>query len=273
VTATRKTVRSVTAVGTGPAGVVLITQEGTVYRWTDGADDIEVVLRGRHTWGRMTLTPDGRRAALISYQDAHTTDLTVSRPSWTRQPAPVGLYMIQYDPDGSRLLATTLVGELRAIDPATMGSEVLRADAFDDQPAWSGAPPELAVSPDGSAVILRREMAFPRRATLRHVPIPVGKVVELRVPPWHRATSMAYSPDARFAVTAEAESGWVGFFEAASGKSLGFVRAVMEDLGWRSGQIEFAPGGTAVAVSYNTLGSDAGTTVAVWPWPDVSAIG
>jgi hypothetical protein len=272
VTSNRKTIRTVTAAGTGPLGVHLVTQEGTVYRWTDGADDIELLLRGRHAWGRTTLTPDGRRGALISYQEALTTDLTDPHPSWTRQPAPVGLYMVQYAPDGSRLLATTVVGELRALDPAMMESEVLRADAFDGQSAWSGAPPELAVAPDGSAVLLRREMAFPRRATLRHVPIPAGKVVELRVPTWHRATSMAYSPDGRFAVTAESESGWVGFFDTASGKSLGFVRAVMEDLGWRSGQIEFAPGGTAVAVPYNTLSNaDSGTTVAVWPWPDVTA--
>jgi hypothetical protein len=117
-------------------------------------------------------------------------------------------------------------------------------------------------------VLLRRESYYPRGLTVRHVPLPSGRVVELRLPDWHRPTALAYGADGRHAVTAEAEGGWVGFWDVASGKSLGFVRAVLEDLTWRGGQIEFAPDGRAVAVSYNTAHSSHGSTVAVWPWPD-----
>jgi hypothetical protein len=268
VTAKRKTTNTVMAVGTDAGGVTMVTQEGSVYRWAEGGNDVDIALPSRRAWARVTMTPDGHRAALISYQDAYTADLTEPRPKWARQPAPEGLYVIQYAPDGSRLLATTVTGELRAVNPATMTSEVIRTDLLDGLPVGSGGPPECVVAPDGASVLVRRESYYPRRASVRHAPLPAGKMVEMRVPTWHRATSLAYSPDGKFAVTAESEGGWVGFFEVASGKSLGFVRAVLEDVAWRSGQIEFAPDGSAVAVSYNTGHTDHGGTVAVWPWPD-----
>ena len=264
----RKSVNYVMAVGTDPGGVTLAAQDGTVSRWREGADEAETLLSSRKTWGRVAMTPDGRRVALISYQDAYTADLTEPRPKWTRQPLPEGLYVIQYAPDGSRILATTVVGELRAVNPATMTSEVIRSDLCEGQAVGAGSPPEFVISRDGSSILVRRESYYPRGVSLRHMPIAGGKVVDLRVPDWHRATSFAYSPDGRFVVTAESEGGWVGFFDAASGKSLGFVRAVLEDKAWRSGQIEFAPDGGAVAVSYNTGHTDHGGTIAVWPWPD-----
>jgi hypothetical protein len=160
-------------------------------------------------------------------------------------------------------------GEIRAVNPDTMASAVIRSDAFEGLTGAYGPPVEMAAAPDGSAVLLRRESYYPRRVAVRHVPLPTGKVVELRVPDWYQPTTLAYTPDGRCAVTTEAEGGWVGFWEVATGKSLGFVRAVLEDLAWRGGEIEFAPDGSAIAVSYNTGHSDHGATVAVWPWPDV----
>jgi WD40 repeat protein len=222
-------------------------------------------------WGRVALTPDGSRVAMISYQFAFIADLTAARPRYVERPAPEGFSAIQFAPDGSRLLALTFHGEVRALNPNTLAAEVVRRDAFDGMPDGYGPPTEMAVSGTGSAVLLRRESYYPRRVSVRHVPLPTGKVVELHLPDWHRATTLAYSPDGRHAVTAESESGWVGFWDVASGKSLGFVRAVLEDLAWRSGQVEFAPDSSAVAVSYNTGHKEHGSTVAVWPWPEVLA--
>lgn len=269
VTARRKTSNSLVATASDAGGVTMVTQEGTVYHWAEGAADVAVVVAGRKCWGRVALTPDARRAALLAYQDAFTADLTEPRPRWAPHPPPNGLYAIQYAPDGSRLLATSVTGEVVEVNPDTMATAVVRGDLFAAEPPWSGPPPELAVSADGASVLVRRESYYPRRVAVRHVPLAGGKVTELRLPEWHRATTFGYSPDGKFAVTAESEGGWVGFFEIASGKSLGFVRAVLEDLSWRSGQIEFSPDGRAVAVSYNTGHSDHGSTIAVWPWPDV----
>jgi hypothetical protein len=70
-------------------------------------------------------------------------------------------------------------------------------------------------------------------------------------------------------VTAEAESGWVGFWELPSGKSLGFVRAVLEEQSSRSGQITFSPDASTIAVLYNSVDYQHGATIAVWPWPDM----
>ena len=64
--------------------------------------------------------------------------------------------------------------------------------------------------------------------------------------------------------------GWVGFWRLPSCRSLGFVRAVPEDPSWRGGQITFSPDGRAVAVLYSGFHQERGSTVAVWPWPDVA---
>jgi hypothetical protein len=176
---------------------------------------------------------------------------------------------MQWTPDGSRLLVMTYTGELRYVNLETMASELIRADAFQGLASGYGPPMEAAMTRDGSAVLVRRDRYYPSGSTIRHVPLPTGKVVELRLPPGHRPAAVGYSPDGRYAVTIEAETGWVGFFEAASGKSLGFVRAVMEGVGWRTGQIEFSPDGRVLAVSYSTGNAQQGSTIAVWPWPDV----
>ncbi|QJW94861.1 WD40 repeat domain-containing protein [Frigoriglobus tundricola] len=271
VTAKRRSVNHLAALGTSASGTVMVMQEGSAFRWRADSDEVEPVLFGRRMWGRVALTPDGSRVAVISYQFAYIADLTTARPRYIERPAPEGVSAVQFTSDGSRLLALTFQGEVRALNPNSLAAEVVRRDAFDGMPAGYGPPTEMAVSGDGSAVLLRRESYYPRRVCVRHVPLPAGKVVELRLPDWHRATTLAYSPDGRHAVTAESEGGWVGFWDLASGKSLGFVRAVLEDLAWRSGQVEFAPDGAAVAVSYNSAHKEHGSTVAVWPWPEVLA--
>ena len=58
----------------------MVMQEGSVFRWRADSDVVESVLSGRRMWGRVALTPDGSRVAMISYQSAHVADLTVARP-------------------------------------------------------------------------------------------------------------------------------------------------------------------------------------------------
>jgi hypothetical protein len=270
-TAKRKTaVNLVAATGRNETGVVMVLHEGSVFHWRADRNQLDQVLAGRQMWGRVAVPPDGSRVALVSYQRAFVADLTAARPKYVALEIREMYTAVQFAPDGSRLLATTASGDICAVDPETMASAVLRRDAFDGLPTGSGPPSELAVSADGSGVLVRREpYALRGRSAVRHVPLPAGAVVELRVPEWHRPTALAYSPDGRHAIMAEAGGGWVGFWETASGKALGFVRAVLEDRAWRCGQIGFAPDGRALAVSYNTGHHDHGSTVAVWPWPDV----
>jgi hypothetical protein len=272
VTAKRRSYSAVVATGRNAAGIVLGMQDGSVFRWRADRDEVEPVLAAQQRWGRVAVAPDGSRVALVSYQYAGTADLTADQPKYTQVTPTEYIFAFQFVPNGSRLLAATNQNEICAVHPDTMASTVLRRDAFDGLPNGYGPPVDLVVSNDGASVLVRRDSYSSRnRVTVRHVPLPTGKVVELRVPDWHRPTTMAYSPDGRHAVTAEADSGWVGFWEIASGKSLGFVRAVLEDKAWRSGQIEFAPDGRAVAVSYNSGYGANGSTIAVWPWPDVLA--
>src|SRR5262249_44644151 len=150
-------------------GVTLATQDGGVYRWREGADEVDTLLSSRKTWGRVAMTPDGHRVALLSYQHAYTADLTQPRPKWTRQPVPQGLHVIHYAPDGSRLLATTVAGELRTVNPVTMTTEVLRADLSASHEVAGGSLPEFVPSCDGSSVLVRRETYFPRNLSLRHM--------------------------------------------------------------------------------------------------------
>jgi hypothetical protein len=272
VTSKRKSFTTVAAAARDAGGVVLVLQEGSVYRWRADRDEVEQVLAGRQMWGRVAVPPDGSRAVLVSYQQAFLTDLTAAQPKYVTVPATEMLTALQFAPDGARLLAATTAGDLCAVHPETMASTVLRPNVYDGPTPGHGPLSDLAVAPDGTGVLVRRESYYPRgRTAVRHVPLAGGPAVDLRIPDWHRPTAMAYSPDGRHAVTGEAEGGWIGFWEVASGKSLGFVRAVLEDVAWRSGQIEFAPDGGALAVAYNTGHHSHGSTVAVWPWPDVLA--
>ncbi|MCI0702819.1 MAG: WD40 repeat domain-containing protein [Planctomycetia bacterium] len=270
-TSKRKTFNHIAAVATNESGTLLVLQEGTVLRWPVGGTDIEQVLAGRQQmWGQVALVPNsGSHVAVLSYDQSYTADLTEAKPHYESHARTEVFTTVQYAPDGSRLLAATYTGELRAVNPDTMTSEVIRRDAFDGMPAHLGPALDLIVSPDGGAVLVRRESYYPRRVSVRHIPLPTGTVTELRLPDWHRPTSQAFTPDGRHAVTAEAEGGWIGFWELPSGKSLGFVRAVLEEQSSRSGQIMFSPDASTIAVLYNSVDYLHGATIAVWPWPDM----
>lgn len=269
----RKSYNHVIAAASNAAGTTLVMQDGSVYRWGEGAEDIRPLIANRRPfWGRAALAPDGSRVALLGYQQAFNADLTAEQPRYAPCDTPEGLYALQYAPDGSRLLGVTFGGELHSVKPQTMRADVIRGDAFADLPGGYGPPIDMAQARDGSSVLISRQRSYPYRVTVRHVPLRAGAgIVTLDVPEWHRPTTLAYSPDGRHAVTAEGENGWVGFFGVATGKCLGFVRAVLEGNAWRSGQIEFSADGRALAVSYSAghYAHGHGSTVAVWPWPDV----
>ena len=264
----RKLGNLVIGMATTKTGAVVALHDGTVYRWQSGTRDLEIVLHSRRIWGRGALAPNGSRLTLLSYQQAFTADLTAAHPQYARRTAFEGFAALRYSPDGSRLLGTTYSGELKTLNVDRGTSDAVRRDAFDGLPGGFAAPTEFALASDGSGALVRRQSFYPSRVLVRHVPLEGGPTVDLKIPDWHQPTNLAYSPDGSYAITAEAESGWIGFWDVSNGKSLGFVRAVLEDLSWRGGQVEFSPGGEALAVAYNTGHSEHGTTIAVWPWPE-----
>jgi sugar lactone lactonase YvrE len=268
VQAKRKIVGYVAGLACDATATTVLYQDGTALRWEYETGETRALIGPHGTYGRGALAPDGSRAVFLSYMTSITVDLTAKRPEYARHD-PALYTAVAFAPDGKRLFATAQPGALVELNPETLSPTVLRPDPFDAAPQSYTAPGDIAVAPDGSAVLLRRDQWQPRRSLVRHVPLSGGRVVDLRVPDWHRPTAMAYSRDGGHAVTADSEGGWVGFWDVASGKSLGYVRAVLEDLAWRCGQVEFAPDGSAVAVSYNTGHHEHGSTLAVWPWPDV----
>jgi hypothetical protein len=268
VQAKRKSVGYVAGLACGATATTVLYQDGSAHRWDHETGETRALVAAHGTYGRGALAPDGSRAVFVSYLTSTTADLTAKRPEYVRHD-PTLHTALAFSPDAKKLYATAQAGALVELHPVTLASTVLRPDPFDGGPQTYTAPGDIAVAPDGSAVLLRRDQWQPRRSLVRHVPLNGGRTVDLRVPEWHRPTAMTYSRDAAHAVTADSEGGWVGFWEVASGKSLGYVRAVLEDLAWRCGQVEFAPDGSAVAVSYNTGHREHGSTLAVWPWPDV----
>jgi hypothetical protein len=268
-TASRKKMyAAIASLASTPEGTTFVMNNAAVVRWRTDADEVESVIPGRQFWGRIALAPDASRVALLGYQQAHTADLTAARPKYATHQPPTGFYALHFGASGSQLFGLFQDGALYALDPETLQPAVIR-EAFPNPLTGYSPPTDMVVARDGSAALVRRDQYSPRRVLIRHVPLPAGDAVDLQVPQWHQPTTLAYSPDRRHAITAEAEQGWVGFFEVASGKCLGFVRAVLEDVGWRNGQVEFAPDGTSLAVLYNNGGHENGATVAVWPWPDV----
>lgn len=269
VTGKRKLGTHISAIVPGPGGTVIALRDGSVYRWPDGGADLEPVLRGRQVWGYAALAPGAAHLALVSYQQAFTADLTADRPLYTRHSAIEGYSVLRYTADGARLLGLAFSGELKSVDVRRGTSEPVHRGAFDDLPGRYAPANEFALAPDGSAALVRRQSYNPQGVLVRHVPLAGGPTVDLKLPAWHQATGLCYSADGRHAVTAQSESGWVGFWEVSSGAPLGFVRAVLEDQVPRGGLVEFAPDGTALAVSYSTGQPEHGSTVAVWPWPEV----
>jgi hypothetical protein len=268
--AKRKSINHVIAAGANADGATLVMQDGTVYRWPADSPEVQQLLASRQTfWGRAALAPGASKLTLVGYQRAFTADLTAPRPKYTAFDAQEIYPAIHFLPDGSRLLAVSYQGELRSVNPDTMGWQVARRDIFESLAGGFGPPMDMVLSRDGSRALVSRTQAGHYRIGVWHLSLETGKGVPLNVPQWHRPTTLAFAPDGRHAVTAESEGGWVGFYDTSNGRSLGFVRAVLEDLSGRSGQVEFPADGRALAVSYTAGYYDHGSTIAVWPWPDV----
>jgi hypothetical protein len=267
--ARKKSVNQLAATGRSEEGISLALQEGTVLRWRADRDALELVLPGRQMWGRVAMPPNGSRVALVSYLQAFVADLRVPQPKYTSVQTSEMFTAFQFAPDASRLLVATGAGEISSVDPQTMAQTVLRRDALQRLPGPMSTPLELAVAADGASVLVRREWYGRNQTNIRHIPLPAGKVVELKLPEWHHPTALGYSPDGRQAITADTFGGWVGFWDVATGESLGFVSAILEDLARRSGPFEFAPDARALAVPYSSGQNDHGSTIAIWPWPDV----
>ena len=160
-------------------------------------------------------------------------------------------------------------GSLVAIDPRRWLS-VVRAEVFGGLARY-GYVADLAIPPDNSAVAILRHLSNSHSLAVRLIPLAEdGPMLDFQLPEWHRPTSLEFAPDGQHLATLEAEAGWAGFWRLPSGKSLGFVRAVPEDPAWRGGQITFSPDGRAIAVLYSGYHQERGSTVVVWPWPDVA---
>jgi hypothetical protein len=249
-------------------GFVLGLANGVAFRW-DGGNLTRLVPSPR-LFGRAAMSPDGSRMILLSQNVGFVADLTADRPAYQRVDGAGGSHVaLRFSRDGKRVYALSGLGELLAISPTTLASTVLRANVFDGIRPY-GFAHDLAASPDGSALALIRETYYPASHTLRLIPLADNRpAYDLPLPNWHRPNAAAFAPDGTHLVTADPQAGWVGFWRLPSGKPVGFVRAVPEDPTWRSGQVAFSPDGRAIAVLYSGVHQERGSTVVVWPWPDV----
>lgn len=246
--------------------------DGMVYRW-DGAGAPVRVAPKAPGWGRLVLSPDGARVVLLGPGGPHAADLTADKPQYVSVPPDAlgqTFTVSRFGPSGSRLFAITPAGELVALDPEKLTATVLRPNLFDGLVRY-GFPHDLCVAPDGSAVAVVRETYYPAGHSVRIVPLADSPISDLPLPAWHRPNVAAFAPDGRHLVTADPQAGWVGFWRLPANRCLGFVRAVPEDPGYRGGQLLFSPDGAALSVVYSGLHQDRGSTVVVWPWPEVAA--
>lgn len=261
---------AIVAVAGTPDGYVIALADGAVDRWPGGAAALTRVVPRPRMYGRVLLAPDGRRAVVMSSFVGYTADLTAPRPQYAQVEGLRAFSVLQFAPSGERLLGIAATGELVSLDPATLAETVVRTDVFAGLARYAYAQ-DMAVAPDGEAVAVVREVYSPPSATVRVIPLSDRRPpYDLPLPAWHRPTALAFAPDGAHLATADTQAGWVGFWKLPSGKSLGFVRAVPEDPGWRGGQLLFSPDGGAVAAVYSGFHQERGSTAAVWPWPDVA---
>jgi sugar lactone lactonase YvrE len=264
----RAMVGTLSAIAGTPDGFVLGLANGSVVRW-DGAGGLHRILGSPQMYGRPALSPDGRRMVVLTQNAGFTADLAAGRPVYERVDGARTYAAVRFSNDGRRLFALTTQGELVSLAPDTLAPTVLRANVSDGIPRF-GYMHDLVVSPDGSTLAVIRETNYPAGLTVRVIPLEENRpAFDLPLPGWHRPNAAAFSPDGSHLVTADPQAGWVGFWRLPSGKALGFARAVPEDPSWRSGQIVFSPDGRAVAVLYSGFHQERGSTVVVWPWPDV----
>ena len=259
-----------------PDAVLLGTSGGTLYRWAESENTPVKWLTQPRQYGQLVLDPGGQRAVVLTGEAGYTADLTAPEPRYERADRTQHGSAFRFTPAGDRILGITQAQELVAIDPVTLEATVLRANLFAGLTRY-GSAREMAVAPDGSAVAVVRETYT---ASVAHAVRVVwvagrdggqepGRTVDLPLPVWYRPHAAAFAPDGKHLATMDAQTGWVGFWKLPTGKSLGFVRAVPEDPGWRGGQVLWSPDGRALAVLCLGLFQGRGSTVAVWPWPVV----
>ncbi len=248
---------------------LLGSYHGITLRWNHAKNTVQRVIRNSNGyWGSTAFAPDHSRAIMITYMVIQTASLKDKNGSYTPHTTLENHVAYQYAPDSSQVYLCSALGILRGFDPVTGATTTIRDDIYKDFPNGYSPPHKLAVAHDQSSVLLFRAGFSGYQNHVRCVPLPSGEPVDLRVPHWFRPHVMTYSPDNRFAVMLN-DSGWIGFWEAKNGKCLGFVRAVLEDLTHRGGCLEFSPDGSALAVSYSTGHREHGSTIAVWPWPEI----
>lgn len=250
-------------------GFLFAYADGAVHRW-DYGDGVQRVLNKSATYGRLLLSPDGGRAVVMSHNTGFTADLTGPKPRYE----PVGglrMYAnLRFAPGGKRILGLTTNSELVSLNPTTLAETVVRENVFDGITRY-GFPHDIAISSDESTAVVVRESYYPPSHNLRVIPLdPKRPCFDLPLPYWHTPNVVAVSPDGAHAVSADPQAGWVGFWKLSSAKLLGFVRAVPEDPSWRGGQVTFSPDGRSLAVMYSGFHQERGSTVVVWPWPEVA---
>ncbi|HVL14215.1 MAG TPA: hypothetical protein VM529_16715 [Gemmata sp.] len=252
-------------------GFFFATPDGTVYRWSDGKPTGRRVVERPPFYGRHVLDPAGRWSVLASMNLAATADLAAESPRYTQVELARHYVALRFDATGSCLYGITQDGSLFALDPATLAETVVRPDIFSGLPRYA-YPHDVAVAADGSALAVVRQVWQPPSFAVRLIPLREGQpVFDLPLPGWYRPSAVAFAPDGKHLVTVDPKEGWVGFWRLPSGRAVGFVRARTEDPGSQGGQVQFSPDGSAVAVTYGGYHRDRGSTVAVWPWPDVMA--
>jgi hypothetical protein len=258
------------AAGGPPGGFVYAFEDGTVYRW-DGRGPARRLVGRPRLYGRPVMAPDASRAVVLCGEVGFTADLTASHPGYDRADGTRGFTVAKFAPAGDRMFGVSVGGDLHAVNPVTLRDVRVREKAFDGLAQYV-FPHDLAVSPDETAVAVVLQAYYPVGHVVRVVPTVPGDRTpprDLPLPSWHRPGVAAFAPDGKHLVTADPVAGWVGFWKYPSLLPAGFVRAVPEDPTWRGGQVLFSPDGRAVAVLCVGLRHEKGSTVVVWPWPDV----
>jgi len=256
-------------VGTGE-GFVCASGEGSVSIWDGTESAARRVLAKPRVYGRVLLDPTGRRVVTLSHNFGFTADLADAEPAYHRVEGLRGYATLRFAADGSRLFALMPSGQLVSLDPETLAETVLRENIFEASNRY-GALHDLITAPDSSAVAVVREIHYPSLDTVRIIPLHASEpMYDLPLPRWFKPRVAAFAPDSKHIAVADPQTGWVGFWKLPSVKSLGFVRAVPEDPSYRGGQLLFSPDGHSVAMMYCGSHPERGSTVVVWPWPDVT---
>ena len=263
----RKVSTNIIGVVESSRGFLFALTDGSVHSWDGGKECLRLLTTPGNA--QPVLSPDGRWA-VASRGTGYTADLSEPKPTYTHVVSVPSFALMRFSPNGKRVYAISSYGELVALDPATLAQTPIREQLFEGLPSY-GTVAGISVSPDESMVAVLREH-YPAGHTIRIIPLTRERAAyDLPLPNWHKPHSVAFAPDGKHIATADSLAGWVGFWRLPSGKSLGFVRAVLEDPSYRGGQLMFSPDGRALAVVYTGLHQERGSTAAVWPWPDVMA--